>query len=203
MRKSLFALTSIAALALATSPAFADKSPSMKSSSPAPAPVVQTSGVQASIFPTLLGPIGAAALAGSTTSTFFTSHFAGWKFSGIKWVKIHHKWVKIPKFDAKYKKVGHTSKSNMNMGKAVVGCVFFTAFGKIVAAAHKGAINGSLYLRTQKEWEDEVAAGIHLRDQLTQDESDGAGVFCGLGSLGVVAGMQPKSQQEQVHRVSN
>jgi len=70
------------------------------------------------IVPLIAGPIGAGALAGTSTTTFswFTtqsvfSHFqwnftgfkpvfAGFKHvpSGFKWVKVSHKWIKVPTF---------------------------------------------------------------------------------------------------------
>jgi hypothetical protein len=152
--------------------------------SPASAHNPNQKGPISSIFPALLGPVAAAAAVGTTTTTFFTTKFAGWKFAGWKWKWTRWGWKKIPKFEPKYKKIQHSSKSRSSQGKAVVACVMGSALGAITASVRKAsALGNPPRWRSQAEHERIVASGAEKKYELTSDEAATALAACGLGSF--------------------
>jgi hypothetical protein len=182
----------------------------MEKKSSTPAPVVQTTGAQsASIFPALAGPLGIATLSGASTIPFSwtTTHLFSKKiFVGIKWVKIHHKWVPIKQYKTvNYSKnVKHTSssKSKLNTGKAVVGCVMGSALGAISASIRKATAMGNPpRWRSQAEHEAIVASGYEKQFELTSDEAATALATCGLGSFALH--WEQQAPQSAVVRASN
>ena len=143
------------------------------------------------IFPALLGPVGAAAAVG-TTSTTLAKSFHFWKWQGWGWKKVHYLknagWnVDITKkYYGKKIKVHakKTTKSNTNMGKAVVGCIMGSALGAITASMRKGTAMGNPpRWRSQAEHEKIVASGYEKQFELTNDEAATAVALCGLGSF--------------------
>ena len=177
------------------------------STMPAPASAQQQQQQGPGIFPTLLGPIGAAALFPSTsTFSWITtkSVFAG----KIYKINLLGHWIQVPK--AKYdlvkllnhkipghkydiptykKKIynkvdTHHSRSSKNVGKAVVGCIFGSALATIWSAARKGSAMGNpLRWRSQAEHERILASGYEKQFELTLAEANTAMAFCGLGSF--------------------
>jgi hypothetical protein len=158
--------------------------------SPASAHNPNQKGPISSIFPALLGPVGAAALVGPTTSTFSwmtTQWFSKKIFLGYHKIWTPHGWKYVPKYKTvHYKKpVKHSTshKSKLKVGKAVVGCVMGSALGAISASVRKAtALGNPPRWRSQVEHEKIVASGYEKQFELTSDEAATALSACGLGS---------------------
>jgi len=172
------------------------------SAMPAPAAAQQNQQQQqgVGIFPTLLGPIGAAALFPSTsvfnwTSMLTQKHFYNWSLQNI--VKATHKGIELHKTGFKVdvdikksgikvkgsKKVNH-SRSSKTVGKAVVGCIFGSALATITSAMRKATAMGNPpRWRSQAEHERILASGYEKQFELTLAEANTAMAFCGLGSF--------------------
>jgi hypothetical protein len=145
------------------------------------------------ILPALAGPVGVAALVGTTTSTTTLAkyfHFKIWDSWG--WKKIYylkHSGWDVDKYIHRYKVKVHakktqTSTNRMTQGKAVVGCVMGSALGAISASIRKAtALGNPLRWRSQAEHEAIVKSGYEKQFELTNDEAATALAFCGLGSL--------------------
>ncbi len=158
------------------------------------------------IFPTLLGPIGAAALFPSTSifnwTTTLNQKLFFHKFNFYKWgqvidlhkagydinvKKIGHKYVKV-----KASKTQHHSRSSKTVGKAVVGCIFGSALATITSAMRKATAMGNPpRWRSQAEHEKILASGYEKQFELTLDEANTAMAFCGLGSFALHWPQQP------------
>jgi hypothetical protein len=157
-------------------------------------------------FPTLLGPIGAAALFPSTSTFFWTTTQSVFSHKNY-FIKIFHQWHQVPKVkydlvkllnqhlpskldvpikkEAVYKDVKtQHSKSSKNVGKAVVGCIFGSALGAITASVRKASAMGNPpRWRSQAEHERIVASGYEKQFEMTTDEAMTATALCGLGSF--------------------
>jgi hypothetical protein len=145
------------------------------------------------ILPALAGPVGVAALVGTTTSTTTLAkyfHFKIWESWG--WKKIYylkHSGWDVDKYIHRYKVKVHakktqTSTNRMTQGKAVVGCVMGSALGAISASIRKAdALGNPISWRSQAEHEKIVKSGYEKQFELTSDESATALSWCGLGSL--------------------
>jgi hypothetical protein len=143
------------------------------------------------ILPLVAGPIGAAAIVGTTTNVAHKS-FSFWKWQGYGWGKVHHLkqtgWdIDITKkFNGKKIKVHAERKttSKTDMGKAVVGCIFGSAVGAISSSVRKASAMGNpIRWRSQAEHEQILASGYEKQFELTNGEAQTATAFCGLGSF--------------------
>jgi hypothetical protein len=77
-----------------------------------------------------------------------------------------------------------TTKSKLNQGKMIVGCIMGSAFGAITASMRKAtALGNPPRWRSQAEHERIVASGYEKQFELTSDEASTALALCGLGSL--------------------
>jgi hypothetical protein len=138
------------------------------------------------VIPTLLGPIGAAALFPTTNAFHWTTTKSFWikipvkKYPTMQSRFIHkkkYKWVKI-------NKTKHHSRTSSNVGKAVVGCIFGSALATIAASVRKASAMGNPpRWRSQAEHEKILASGVEKKYELTLDEANTAMAFCGLGSF--------------------
>lgn len=149
------------------------------------------------ILPGIFGPAAVAALVGTSTttwSTVLTKKFFFYKYNPYGWKKVFylkrsgfdidlykkHKFVKVKASKTEH----HTSQSKSDMGKAVVGCVMGSALAAITSSIRKASAMGNPpSWRSQAEHEAIVASGSEKQFELTNDESQTALSFCGLGSL--------------------
>jgi hypothetical protein len=181
----------------------------------APASAQQQQQQGPGILPTLVGPIGAAALFPSTStfSWFTTSNVFSHK---NYFIKIFHNWHQVPqwkydltkivnhklpgtKFDVPLKKekvykqvkTNH-SRTSKTVGKAVVGCIFGSALATIAASVRKASAMGNPpRWRSQAEHERILASGVEKKYELTLAEANTAMAFCGLGSFALNWPQQP------------
>ena len=151
------------------------------------------------IFPALLGPVGAAAAFGPTTTTAVWHSTLNKKLFFYKYNK--YGWYKVKKlykagYDLKFykkgkfvkvkgsKKVRHSRSNKSINGKAVVGCIMGSALGAITASIRKGTAMGNPpRWRSQAEHEKILASGYEKQFELTNDEAATAVALCGLGSF--------------------
>ncbi len=161
------------------------------SAMPAPAAAQQNQQQQRQgigVLPTLVGPIGAAALAGPSSTLLVKSFsFKYWQSWG--WHKIynlkHAGWDVSKDFGHKKVHVKATKRGESNInGKAVVGCIFGSALATITSAMRKASAMGNPpRWRSQAEHEKIVASGVEKKYELTLAEANTAMAFCGLGSF--------------------
>lgn len=154
------------------------------------------------IFSALFAPIAAGALVGTGTSTALLTKTLTFKFWKFKWIGAYHHlshtgwnvskdiiWKDVGRYSIPKKVKLHankqvSTKSKLNIGKAVVGCIMGSAFGAITASIRKAtALGNPPRWRSQAEHERIVASGYEKQFELTSSEAATALAFCGLGSF--------------------